>query len=182
MAVSSAELMTKIRKLVLSSMVDLLDNVVHAISCLEGKVRGGLKGAVISTRKAKSLVGMWLEKTSGKASPSMPSPVDNIIEREKIISENVIVGQGASSVTVEKQYRVVDVHDKYYNKWFMSKVPSKKWKKNSKFKLKARMKEINAVQDYEDVDLNDTFYKNVSVSRVVTDEEVMNVIGQLKIF
>ena len=53
----------------------------------------------------------------------------------------------------------MDVHDKYYNKWFMSKVPSKKWKKDSKFKLKARMQEINAVQEYEDVDLHDTLYK-----------------------
>ena len=155
--VSSAELMTRIRKLVLSSMDDLLDNFVRVISCLEGKDRGGIKGAVISVSKVRSLVGRWLEKPSGKASPSMPSPVDNIIERETIISENVIVGQGASSATVEKYYRVVDVHNKYYNKWFMSKVLSKKWKKNPKFKLKARMKDINAVQEYEDVDLNDKF-------------------------
>ena len=37
---------------------------------------------------------------------------------------------GASSVTVAKHYRVIDVHNKYYNKWFMSKVPSKKWNKD----------------------------------------------------
>ena len=86
MAVLSSELMTKIRKLVLSSMDDLLDNVVHAISCLEGKDRGGLKGAVSSVRKAKSLVGSCLDKPSGAASPSSPSPVDNRIERDTIIS------------------------------------------------------------------------------------------------
>ena len=62
----------------------------------------------------------------------------------------------------------------------MSKIPSKKWKKEYKFKLKSRMQEINAVQGYEDVDLHDTFYKNGSVRRIVTDKEVMNVIGQLK--
>ena len=38
----------------------------------------------------------------------------------------------------------------------------------------------NLVQDYEDVDLHNTFYKKGSVSRIVTGEEVMNVIGQLK--
>ena len=92
----------------------------------------------------------------------------------------MIVGRGASSVTAAKHYRVVDVHDKCYNKWFMSKVPSKKWKKDSKFKLKARMQEINAVQEYENVGLHDTFYKKGSVSQIVTDEEVMNIIGQLK--
>ena len=60
MSVSSAELMTKFRKLVSSSMDDLLNNVVHASSCLEGKDRGSLKGAVSSVRKAKYLVGRWL--------------------------------------------------------------------------------------------------------------------------
>ena len=62
----------------------------------------------------------------------------------------------------------------------MSKVPSKKWKKDYKFKLKARMQEINAVQEYEDVDLPDTFYKKGYVSRIVTDEDVINFILQLK--
>ena len=111
---------------------------------------------------------------------SMPSSVDNYIERDTIISANVIVGRGDSSITVAKHYRVVDVHDKYYNKWFMSKVPSNKWKKDSKFKAKARMQEINAVQEYEDVNLHYTFYRKGSVSQIVTDEEVMNIIGQLK--
>ena len=61
MAVLSAELMTKFRKLVSSSMDDLLDNVVYESSCLEGKDRGSIKGAVIRVRKSKSLVGRWLK-------------------------------------------------------------------------------------------------------------------------
>ena len=126
------------------------------------------------------LVRMWLEKPSVAASPSSTSTLDNSIERDTIISANIIVGQGESSVTVTKHNRVVDVHGKYYNKWFMSKLPSKKWKKESKLKSKARMQEINVVQEYEDVDLHDISYKKVYVSRIVTDEEVMNVIEQLK--
>ena len=42
------------------------------------------------------------------------------------------------------------------------------------------MQDINAFQEYEDSDLHGTFYKNGYISRIVTDEEVMNVIGQLK--
>ena len=67
---------------------------------MEGKYIGSLKVAVNSVRKAKSLVGKWLEKPSGAASPSSPSTVDNLIERDTIISGNVIVGRGESSVTV----------------------------------------------------------------------------------
>ena len=42
------------------------------------------------------------------------------------------------------------------------------------------MQEINAVQEYEYVDLHNTFYKKGPLSQIVTDEEVMNVIGQFK--
>ena len=156
--------MNNFHKLVSSYMDDILNNVVNAISCLEGKYRGSLKGAVIRVRKEKSLVGRWLEKSSGAEIPSSPSPVDNRIERDTIISANVIVGRGASSFTVTKHYRVVDVHDKYYNKWFMSKLPCKKQKKDSKFKLKSHMQDIIMVQEYEYVDLQETLYKKGYVS------------------
>ena len=58
-----------------------------------------------------------------------------------------------------QQYRVLDIHDKYYNKWFMSKETSKKWKRDAKFKLKVRMQEVNAIQEYEDVSLGDERYE-----------------------
>ena len=97
---------------------------------MEGKYRGSPKGAVSNIKKGKLLVGRWLDKTSGAASPSSTSPVGNHIEIDTIISANVIIGRGASSITVAKYYCVVDVHGKYYNKWFMYKSPSNKWKKD----------------------------------------------------
>ena len=63
----------------------------------------------------------------------------------------------------------------------MSKVPIQEWKKDSKFKLKARMQEVNAIEEYEDVRLHDTFYKMRDVGQIVTDGEIMNVIGKLQI-
>ena len=53
-----------------------------------------------------------MEKKSGAESPSITSPVDNHIVRDTIISANVIVGQGASSVIVAENDHVVDVHEK----------------------------------------------------------------------
>ena len=43
-----------------------------------------------------------------------------VIERERcaVVSADVTIGRGGSSVKVSKQYRVIDIHDKYYNKWF----------------------------------------------------------------
>ena len=173
--------MTNFRKLLLSSMDDLLDNVIHESSWLEGKDIESLKWDVSSARKATSLFGRCLDKSSIAASNSSTSLVDNRIERDTIISANVILGRGASSITVAKHYCIVDVHNTYYNKWFMYKLPSKKQKKESKFKLKSCTQDINAVREYEDVDLHKKFYKKGYVSQIVTDEEVMNFIVQLKI-
>ena len=131
-------------------------------------------------RKAKSLVGRWLDKTSGSESAPNPIPTDILIERNIIILVNVSVGRGALRITMAKPYRVVDVHDKFYSKWFMSKSPVKKGKEDSKFKLKSRMQEVNVIQEYEDVKLHDTLYKKGAVSRIVTGGEIVDVIGKLQ--
>ena len=45
-----------------------------------------------------------------------------MIERDAVVLAEVVVGRGRSSAKVLKQYHVIDIHDKYYNKWFMAKV------------------------------------------------------------
>ena len=82
-----------------------------------------IKGSVSDVRKAKSLVGRWLERpntseTSGKTDNDSE---EIVIERDTGVSAHVKVGRDSSSVKVLKQYRVLDNHDKYYNKWFMAK-------------------------------------------------------------
>ena len=88
---------------------------------------GRIKGSVSDVRKAKNLVARWLEipnlsETSGKADNDSGG---NVIERGTGVSARVKVGRGSSSVKVLKQHRVLDIHDKYYNKCFMAKVPQK---------------------------------------------------------
>ena len=57
-----------------------------------------------------------MDKPSGAASASNLTSEDGLVERDTVILTNVTIGRGASSVTVAKHYRVVDVQDKYYNK------------------------------------------------------------------
>ena len=66
---------------------------------------------------------------------------------ETVALADVAVGRERDSVKVSKQYRVVDIHDKYYTKWFMTKNPQKIFGKDSKYKLKVRMQEVSAVQE-----------------------------------
>ena len=48
-----------------------------------------------------------------------------VIERDTVVSAHVKVWRGSSSMKVLKQYRVLNTHDKYYNKWFVAKDPQK---------------------------------------------------------
>ena len=68
-----------------------------------------------------------------------------MIERDTIVLADVAVGRGRGrdSVKVSKQYRVVNIHVKYSNKWLMAKNPQKIFGKDSKYKLKVRMQEVS---------------------------------------
>ena len=62
-----------------------------------------------------------------------------MIERDTVVLADVTVAHGGTNVKVSKQCCVIEIHGKYYNKWFMSKVPRKIFGKDSKYKLKVRM-------------------------------------------
>ena len=62
----------------------------------------------------------------------------------------------------------------------MSKKARKAWGKDSKYKLKVRMQEVDAVGKYNDVNLYHETYKKKDVCRIMTDGEITSVLGQLK--
>ena len=83
-------------------------------------------------------------------------------------------------MTFSKQYQVLDIHDKCYNKRFMSKDMSKKWNKDANFKLKVLMQQVNAVQEYEDVSLGDERYEKRHISTILSADEIVRVVGKLQ--
>ena len=62
----------------------------------------------------------------------------------------------------------------------MAKVSQKVLGKDSNCKLKARMKEVSAVQEYRDANLDDSTYKRADISRLLRDDEVKDVVGKVK--
>ena len=46
---------------------------------------------------------------------------DILIERDVVILVSVKLGPGDKAATINCPYRVVDIYDKHFNKWFMSK-------------------------------------------------------------
>ena len=116
-------------------MDELLDNVDNASAYFEGKDRRSPKGDVSGIRKTKLLVGGRFNKSGGATNTEGVPHSDQLTERDTVILASAPVGRGASRRHITKCYRVVDIHDKHYNKWFTSKVSTKKWQKDSKFKL-----------------------------------------------
>ena len=106
---------------------------------------------------------------------------DIMVERDTILLLNIKVGRGASAASVACPFRVMKVYAKYYNKWFMSKAPFKKWKKEEKpYKVKVRMLKKNAVNEYCDVDLvDDITYDRRDICKIVDGNMIVNVVGKL---
>ena len=97
--------------------------------CLEKADKKNIKDDVSGVRKAKSLVGRWWERSpiAGEHDMAHKLPGDTLIERERetVVLADVAVGRGRSSAKVSKQYPVIDIHDKYYDKWCMAKAHKK---------------------------------------------------------
>lgn len=173
--------------LTVSSPDNLLDKVLVASSCLEGK--GHIRGSISFAKKAKSLVQRWLAKPIDVMAEGGTAFVDGdvLIERDVVILASVKIGTGATATIVNRLYRVVDIYDKHYNKWFMSKSksPVKKWKKEVKsYKLKIRMLDKDALNEYCDVGLNDiSTYDKESICRIIEekidDSKIVGVVGKL---
>ena len=61
------------------------------------------------------------------------------------------------------------------------KSSTKIFRKDSKYKLKVSMQEINPVhEEYADVNMDDGSYKRADISRLLTDDEVKGVVRKLK--
>ena len=180
-AIDNNELMTHFQSLVqVDNADDLLAKVLVASSSIEGK---SAAGSVSFLRKAKSLVQRWLAKLeSGGNEDSDSTTTDTRIERDVILMVNAKMGSGASAVNVASYYRVVNVFEKYYNKWFMSMVPFKLWKKEPKsYKIKIRMLRKNVLGEFCDVDLcGDATVNKENICRIIEDKMIIGVVGKLK--
>ena len=94
---------------------------------------------------------------------------------------NVKIGTGAGATTVQRPFRrVLDIDAKYYNKWYMSIEPKKKFRNEKKpFKVMARMLKVNAMNEYSDFDLYDGTFKKKDIVKNVEDKMILCVVGKL---
>ena len=83
-------------------------------------------------------------------------------------------------MTTVHDYRVLAFFFKYYNKWYMSIEPTKKFRNEKKpFKVMARMLKVNAMNEYSDFDLYDGTFNKKDIVKNVKDKMILCVVGKL---
>ena len=76
-----------------------------------------------------------------------------------------------------RYFRVLMIYEKHYNKWFIIKSNSKKWKKKSKpYKLEIRIIEKNKLDESSDVALNDPNCTKSEICKNIRDQNILEVV------
>ena len=169
------------------SIDDLLDKVLGTSSAIESLGDNVERGTTTRERAAKSLLGRWMEKSAlpnkgGSDTAGNGNVNDFVIERDTVVSCDITTGRGQATTTISKDYRVLGVYDKFYNKWFMTS-EKKHWgvlmKEDRKklFKMAIRMMETGSIEDYDDVALDDEDYKLKDICRVIDGNDIVEVKG-----
>jgi len=170
-SVNTAEqLMTRFRSIfeTTGGLSEILEHVICASSCLANSEH--TPGSISPNRKAKSLVQRWVAKPIDgvvKDGAELVGIEDILIERDMIILLNVEYGTGAAATVVQRQFRVLEIYEKYYNKWSVSPAAAKKWKNEKKpFKMMVRMLKKNAVDEYSDEEMYGTGFNKDEYARM----------------
>ena len=108
------------------------------------------------------------------------SPEDILIERDVIIMVNVKIGTGAGAPTVQSHFCVLEIFEKYYNKWFVSKESKKKFGNEVKpYKVMARMLDVNAMNEYSDFEMYDGTFNKKDIVKSIENKMILCVVGKL---
>ena len=160
---------------------EILEHVNCASSCLANSEHK--PGSISQNRRAKSLVQRWIVRQIDgvdKDGKGLEDGVDDVlIERDVIILLNI---KRADGIIVQRQFRILEIYEKFYNKWFISKEATKRWKKEKKpFKMMVRMLKMNEVDEYSDEEMYGSSFNKDEICKNVEDKMIVNVVGKLHV-
>ena len=162
---------------------EVLERVSCASSCLANSEH--TPGSISPNRKAKSLVQRWVSKPIDgvvKDGKDLVGVEHIFIKRDVIVLLDVKCGVGAGTIVVQRHFRVLEISEKYYNKWFVSPAAAKKWKNEKKpFKISVRMLKLNTVGEYSDEEMYGTGFHKDEICKNVEDRLIVNVVGKLHV-
>ena len=171
-----------------NGMNDLSELAITALSAVDSIERGSLK----EHKKVKSFQGRWHEKVKIKQKDDMKDEIkkDILIERDRIVACNVEMimlnedTKEKEKMEVKIKHRVLSVHTKRCNKWFMTsdEQPWNQFMKEEELKkcwCSVRMIADGAFEGYEDVALNSEEWPRKHICKLISGVEIANVLNEM---
>ena len=109
-------------------------------------------------------------------------PDDIVIETNTIVLLNVKLGRSARATNFQCNFCVMEIYEKHYNRWFMSKNLVKRWTKEPKaYKLKVRMLDKNVLNKFNDVEsVGNVTYRDDDICQIVEGSKILDVVRKLQ--
>mgnify|MGYP003336609302 CR=1 FL=1 len=147
--------MTKFRNVLQSNRMEVLIVAFHEAICALHLWNNECR-AISNNRKYKSLPGRWFVKDNN-GDPVTPSSSSN--RDQKVIERNVHIKlpvKDGNNVMLNKNFWVLGIYTKTYNKWFPCKRGRQPWHQNQpegKYRIYARMMHFDhSLRAYQDTD------------------------------
>ena len=148
----NAPLLDGLRKLITAEDSDEMTNAARdGLALLPCKN----KGSVTYGRKHKSLKERWMTREAVPVTVDEANPGQVFVERNTQVKVEVQQGKGKKAKKSVKDFHVLALFTKTYNKWFLCKTRKQSWKKDmnkGKFRVLMRMVEFDhSMGKYYDV-------------------------------
>ena len=160
-------------------------NAIDTICCIKGRESGSIK----LDQKFKSLQQRWFTKSAvgNNGDENLTSKEENLTSKETFIERNILLkfkveqGSGTHKRVEDQVFRVLCLFDKYYNTWFLSETPRKKWSHNrsgDSYRVIGRMVQYDfAFRVYEDVNPSESMWNTTSIFVLRDQKDIIDVIG-----
>ena len=149
-------------------------------------LRNNERGAISSDRKYNSLSGRWFVKDNNGGLVNTPSTSSSSNGAQKFIERNVHVKlpvQDGNNVMSNKDFRVLRIYTKTYNKWFPCQKGRQPWHQNQaegKYRIYARMIEFDhSLGAYQDTDPANSNWGVKSIYVLCDASYIAEVLGKI---
>ena len=140
------------------------------------------KGSVSYGRKHKSLKERWISRDVVPVSVDEDNPGQVFVERNTQVKIEVKQGRGKKAKKAVKDFRVLALFTKSYNKWYLCEKGKQSWKKDmekGKFRVLMRMVEFDhSMGKYYDVKPSSSAQWETKCIYVVCDANAINHVVQ----
>ena len=174
------DIMNMVKNVLSGDKLSKIPNLVLQATKLLGDVE---TGSIDMGTKHNSLLGRLFTKKKEKKIEEVKPKNEVMIERDRLVTchaeELTFDDEGNKNVSLRRRmFRVLSVHKKFYNKWYMASEKQEcsmimKEKDLKKHRCAVRMIIDGTVNDYDEMDLVPTNFHPKTVCKIITGVDIL---------